>query len=811
MLRVGGRYIHMGKLSKRFIHYNSEVDFQAQLNSDGFEDDCIVFVKDIQKIYTHGQFYNGEPSIISDSEIDLQKITPLHDSDSILLRSAMLGKYNPDASFNLVFRNNTRLLGHIACVNYSPYVRTDIGLGCITFPVTGGTTYTVFQDVFEYDVWPKDFLGPILLVNKNLEGRTYSYSEDFVEILLIDKTSVQSNYWQFTPSQDGYLLMNVDLASSISKSILSRLMIYEGTDIKEYSPNTILDNFEKIDSTIKNNTTLTNGVYNTTNLIKITPAYNIGLSNGGIYEAAGRFSYLGVCKVIPGQTYAFIGCDLEALNLNGGFVLSTKDQFDKNGFIIYNSGAKVQGYTASTSFSNISGHELENVKLLTIPTHSDSELYLMFNMQLNTLFYTYDYSLANFVSIQKYTNYESLDFKELPVNPYNFFKPLNYKGYVNCYDPEKHIYDDLFSRSWSTTQSYISTGGGKFKAVMIPVISGQKYTIKTANNSYDDSAVILSVCVRNPELLSQKTDTNMNNCFACRRLSLENYPNGKNGIGKVITIPIGYNTLIFNGINSDTNGTQSKYDIKVCVGEQIVDEDFNEFAVYGNRSGIFKSTSTESQLPIIDTNLSWCTLGDSITWYNDNSNNGYQRVVMKAFTFSDYVNEGVSGWTMKQYAQALQNGDKTLPASDIYTIAYGINDWGQSIPVGTIEDFKNNTGVNTFAGALRIIIDKIYDKNINAFIFIMTPRKAYNFSNFLPANWYDSKNGIYLKEYTEVLIECANWYSLPVIDIFNKSQANDKTLVNLSIDSALHPNQKGYDLMAALIINAFKECLPIYK
>lgn len=49
----------MSKILKRFVHYQNESDFLTQLNSDGgFDDSCIVFIKDKQKIYTHGQYYN---------------------------------------------------------------------------------------------------------------------------------------------------------------------------------------------------------------------------------------------------------------------------------------------------------------------------------------------------------------------------------------------------------------------------------------------------------------------------------------------------------------------------------------------------------------------------------------------------------------------------------------------------------------------------------------------------------------------------------------------------------------------------------
>lgn len=211
-------------------------------------------------------------------------------------------------------------------------------------------------------------------------------------------------------------------------------------------------------------------------------------------------------------------------------------------------------------------------------------------------------------------------------------------------------------------------------------------------------------------------------------------------------------------------------------------------------------------LPRFKTTLgSWCSLGTSITWYNNNQGGkfykGYQDRVRDKIHFTNFYNKGVSGDTIV----GLSNNLSLVVDADYYTVEHGINDWGNSTPVGTMDDYINNTGNTTFYGAYRKVIDKIYEVNPDAKVILCTPRKAYGFGSYLPGHWYDAKNGIYLKEYADAVREIAQYMSFPVCDFFNESQANQLTLQRLSIDDALHPNDAGYKDMAKLLIQAFNK------
>ena len=199
----------------------------------------------------------------------------------------------------------------------------------------------------------------------------------------------------------------------------------------------------------------------------------------------------------------------------------------------------------------------------------------------------------------------------------------------------------------------------------------------------------------------------------------------------------------------------------------------------------------------------WVSLGTSITWYNNNVSSaftkGYQTRVMEKLAFKQFTNNGVN-------AGVLTSAIGQVIKADYYTVEHGVNDWGHSTPVGTIDDYKNNTKNGTFAATYRQLIDAIYKENPKAMIILCTPRKAYGFGTYLPAHWYDPQNGIYLKDYADIILQIAEYESLPVADWFNLC-GNQTNLARLSIDAALHPNDDGYQLMANVLLQAFEQAL----
>lgn len=228
---------------------------------------------------------------------------------------------------------------------------------------------------------------------------------------------------------------------------------------------------------------------------------------------------------------------------------------------------------------------------------------------------------------------------------------------------------------------------------------------------------------------------------------------------------------------------------------------------------VFNKESATGVLTARPVDGTWCSIGTSITWYNFNVaasggrfTRGYQDRVMDKLAFTDLFDASDNGGWIERNLNK-----NNIVAADYYTIEHGANDWGNSIPVGTIEDYINNTGNGTFAATYRKMIDKIYSLNPKAKIVLCTPRKGYGFPigngvNYLPDHWYDAKNGIYLKEYVDIVKQIAEYESLPVADFFNEC-GGQHNLDKLSIDVALHPNDEGYQLMANVLIKAFEKII----
>lgn len=235
------------------------------------------------------------------------------------------------------------------------------------------------------------------------------------------------------------------------------------------------------------------------------------------------------------------------------------------------------------------------------------------------------------------------------------------------------------------------------------------------------------------------------------------------------------------------------------VGFNISDVDSITFSTSA-ATNVYDPTVTKSTISV---DGHWQSLGTSISWYNSNVSSaftkGYQTRVLEKIEFSKFTNSGAN-------ASCLSSAIGLVQKADYYTIEHGINDWGNSVKVGTFDDYLNNTKNGTFAASYRQLIDKIYQTNPKALIVLCTPRKAYGFGTYLPAHWYDAKNGIYLKEYVDIIYKIAEYESLPVADFFRYG-GGQRNLAQLSIDQALHPNDDGYQIMANLLVEAFQQIL----
>lgn len=183
----------------------------------------------------------------------------------------------------------------------------------------------------------------------------------------------------------------------------------------------------------------------------------------------------------------------------------------------------------------------------------------------------------------------------------------------------------------------------------------------------------------------------------------------------------------------------------------------------------------------------WTALGDSITYLNDHKDEtgnrvtkGYLTLVTEQLPDIQYINKGYNGWTAQGIAREI---DKLgLVPSDLYTIFLGTNDWWQGVPLGTVNDYKNNTGTATFFGSYRHIIDKLRSLKPKARIILITPMQRVDFVYIadMKNNAYGSykdKNGQWLKQFADAVNTIGAHEKLSVVDLYNKSGMTPETLV----------------------------------
>jgi len=252
--------------------------------------------------------------------------------------------------------------------------------------------------------------------------------------------------------------------------------------------------------------------------------------------------------------------------------------------------------------------------------------------------------------------------------------------------------------------------------------------------------------------------------------------------------------------------------------------------------------------------ITWVAIGDSITYLNDHLDEtgnrvtkGYLSRVVAELPNVHYINQGHNGWKSTDIANKIEQ--LGLVKADVYTVFLGTNDWWHGQPLGTIDDYKNNTGTGSAYGSFRIIIDKIHQLNKEAKIILITPMQRSDFVYLLnPTNnaygSYKTKNGQSLEAFANAVITIGKMEKIPVIDLYHDRRLNVKHLVNfkrlkdphtgeyvnyryptftdIPFDpkndeypyppaainityDGLHPSDKGDKIIAEKVIKAFKQ------
>lgn len=185
--------------------------------------------------------------------------------------------------------------------------------------------------------------------------------------------------------------------------------------------------------------------------------------------------------------------------------------------------------------------------------------------------------------------------------------------------------------------------------------------------------------------------------------------------------------------------------------------------------------------------LVWTAIGDSITYLNEHPEEtgnrilkGYMTRVTDKLPYIKYINQGHNGWTAGRIAEKINQLD--LRKSDIYSVFLGTNDWWSGRPLGSISDYQNNNGNDTFYGSYRIIVDQLRQLNPKAQIILVTPMQRVDFvylKNMKNNAWgsYKQKSNQSLAQFADAVKEIGKYEKFKIIDLFNDKQLSLKYLV----------------------------------
>lgn len=135
--------------------------------------------------------------------------------------------------------------------------------------------------------------------------------------------------------------------------------------------------------------------------------------------------------------------------------------------------------------------------------------------------------------------------------------------------------------------------------------------------------------------------------------------------------------------------------------------------------------------------------------------------------------------------------------ADIVIVLGGTNDFGHGdAPFGSFEDKTSDT----FRGALNVLYTSLIERYPGKIIVIATPLHRCD------EEWRRPDSGADLRAYVGAIRKAAEYYSLPVLDLWAMSglQPNLPVIQEKFMPDKLHPNDAGHRIIADRIIGCLK-------
>jgi lysophospholipase L1-like esterase len=132
------------------------------------------------------------------------------------------------------------------------------------------------------------------------------------------------------------------------------------------------------------------------------------------------------------------------------------------------------------------------------------------------------------------------------------------------------------------------------------------------------------------------------------------------------------------------------------------------------------------------------------------------------------------------------------PDADIVVVFGGTNDYGHGdAAIGKMSDRTDDT----FYGAMHKLCVDLINKYPKAQIVIMTPCHRLNEERVY--NEYGARNVATLREYADIIREVAEFYGLPVCDLYRNGGMNpqNECIKNIYMPDGLHPSDAGNEVI----------------
>ena len=199
-------------------------------------------------------------------------------------------------------------------------------------------------------------------------------------------------------------------------------------------------------------------------------------------------------------------------------------------------------------------------------------------------------------------------------------------------------------------------------------------------------------------------------------------------------------------------------------------------------------------------------VGHSIWWYDGNTlastgvgggetARGYQTLLKERYTFNETTNYCYSGFSLAAKNDEDTNsimGKKaknwTGTEGDIWTLDTITNDFKRNIPIGTIDDYNNATGITTYYGALRAFADKVVELSGSNAIVICANALKRNEGGYTSTS--ANTQGHTLRDYENAIKAVAAVNGWIFVDQYN-CEITDQNVMMYTVDG-LHLNNAGY-------------------